>query len=142
MTPEQNEIVRETWSHVTPIADTAAKLFYDRLFEIDPTTRPLFKADDLPEQRRKLMQTLDQLVRGLDHLDDLVPVIEELGRRHVRYGVLDAHYDTVGAALLWTLEQGLGAHWTPEAQTAWTDVYTLTAGVMRNAAGDSPTASA
>lgn len=142
MTPEQNEIVRETWSHVAPIADTAAKLFYERLFEIDPTARPLFKADDLPEQRRKLMQTLDQLVRGLDHLDDLVPVIEELGRRHVRYGVRDAHYDTVGAALLWTLEQGLGARWTPEARAAWTDVYTLTAGVMRNAAGDSPTASA
>ncbi len=142
MTPEQNEIVQETWSRVAPIADTAAKLFYDRLFEIDPTTRSLFKAENLPEQRRKLMQTLDQLVKGLDRLEDLVPTIEELGRRHVRYGVRDAHYDTVGAALLWTLEQGLGAHWTPEAQAAWTDVYTLTAGVMRNAAGEGPTAAA
>lgn len=140
MTPEQNEIVQETWSRVSPIADTAAKLFYDRLFEIDPTTRPLFKAENLPEQRRKLMQTLDQLVRGLDRLDDLVPVIEELGRRHVRYGVRDDHYDTVGAALLWTLEQGLGAHWTPEAQAAWTEIYTLTAGVMRNAASEGATA--
>lgn len=139
MTPEQNKIVQKTWSRVAPIADTAAKLFYDRLFEIDPSTRPLFKADGLPEQRRKLMQTLDQLVKGLDRLDDIVPVIEELGRRHVRYGVREAHYDSVGAALLWTLEQGLGAHWTPEAEAAWTDVYTLTAGAMRNAAREGPT---
>lgn len=141
MKPEQTEIVRETWSRVAPIADTAAKLFYDRLFEIDPTTRPLFKDDSLPEQRRKLMQTLDQLVRGLDHLDELVPVIEELGRRHVQYGVREAQYDSVGAALLWTLEQGLGAHWTAEARDAWTAVYALTAGVMLGAAKDSQAAS-
>lgn len=140
MTPKQTEIVKQTWSRVAPIADTAATLFYDRLFELDPTTRPLFKAENLPEQRRKLMQTLDQLVRGLDRLDDLVPAIEELGRRHVGYGVRAAHYDTVGAALLWTLEQGLGEHWTPEAQAAWTDVYALTAGVMRNAASGGSTA--
>ena len=142
MTPEKKEIVQETWSQVAPIADTAAKLFYDRLFEIDPTTRQMFKADGLPEQRRKLMQTLDHLVRGLDRLDDLVPVIEELGRRHVGYGVRDDHYDSVGAALLWTLEQGLGTQWTPEAKAAWTDVYALTAGVMRSAAGKGPASAA
>ena len=142
MTPEKKEIVQETWSQVAPIADTAAKLFYDRLFEIDPTTRQMFKADGLPEQRRKLMQTLDHLVRGLDRLDDLVPVIEELGRRHVGYGVRDDHYDSVGAALLWTLEQGLGTQWTPEAKAAWTDVYALTAGVMRSAAGNGPPSAA
>lgn len=134
MTPEQTRIVRETWSQVAPIADQASQLFYDRLFEIDPSTKPLFRADGLAEQRRKLMQTLDQLVRGLDRLDDLVPVIQDLGRRHVAYGVRDAHYDSVGAALLWTLERGLGTDWTDEAKGAWTEVYTLTADVMRGAA--------
>lgn len=142
MTPEQTAIVRETWTRVTPIADTAATLFYNRLFEIDPSTRPLFKADGLAEQRRKLMQTLDQLVQGLDRIDDLLPAIEDLGRRHVRYGVRESHYGSVGTALLWTLEQGLGAHWTDEARDAWTAVYALTAGVMLGAANDSRAASA
>ena len=142
MTPEQTAIVRATWSQVSPIADQAAVMFYDRLFEIDPSTEPLFKADGLPEQRRKLMQTLDHLVQGLDRIEDLVPAIQDLGRRHVAYGVRDAHYDSVGAALLWTLERGLGDHWTPEAKGAWTEVYTLTAGVMRDAAAAQATATA
>ena len=136
MNQDQKDVVRETWALVTPIADTAATLFYDRLFEIDPTTRPLFHDDRMAEQRRKLMQTLDQLVRGLDSLETLTPAIEDLGRRHVRYGVRDAHYDSVGAALLWTLEQGLGARWTSEARDAWRAVYGLTAGVMQQAARD------
>lgn len=140
MTKEGNDIVRESWARVMPIADTAASLFYDRLFEIDPTTRPLFKSEDLSEQRRKLMQTLDLLVNGLDHLDDLVPAIEALGRRHLRYGVQDAHYGSVGQALLWTLEQGLGEHWTPEARAAWTELYGLAAGVMQKAAKDAEAA--
>jgi len=140
MTKEGNDIVRDSWARVMPIADTAASLFYDRLFEIDPTTRPLFKSEDLSEQRRKLMQTLDLLVNGLDRLDDLVPAIEALGRRHLRYGVQDAHYGSVGEALLWTLEQGLGEHWTPEARAAWTELYGLAAGVMQKAAKDAEAA--
>lgn len=134
MTPEQTTIVQETWKQVAPIADRAAGLFYDRLFEIDPTTRPMFRSTDLAEQRRKLMQVLAAAVEGLDRLDTLVPEVEALGRRHVAYGVCDAHYQSVGTALLWTLEQGLGPSWTEDAAAAWTEAYALLSGVMRGAA--------
>jgi hemoglobin-like flavoprotein len=127
--------VKETWQKVVPIADTAASLFYDRLFEIDATTRPLFKAANLAEQRRKLIQALTMVVQGLDRPEALVPTLTDLGRRHVRYGVKDSHYDTVGAALLWTLEQGLGSGWTEEVEAAWSGAYALVADVMRRAAG-------
>ena len=113
------------------MADAAARLFYDRLFEIDPTTRPLFKTIDLADQRRKLIQ-LTVVVQGLDHLEALVPMIANLGRRHSQFGVIDAHYDTVGPALLWTLEQGLGSDWTPEVKVAWSCAYALLADVMRS----------
>ena len=134
MTPEQKALVKETWQKVAPMADAAARLFYDRLFEIDATTRPLFKNTNLPEQRRKLVQALMLVVQGLDHLELIVPTFAELGRRHARIGVTDSHYDTVGAALLWMLEQRLGSGWTPEAKAAWSGAYALLAGVMRRAA--------
>ena len=134
MNKEQIDLVRDTWAMVMPIADTAATLFYDRLFEIDPATRPLFQDDGMAEQRRKLMQTLDYLVQGLDNLEALIPAIEDLGRRHVHYGVRDSHYDSVGAALLWTLEQGLGEHWSAEAGDAWGTLYGVTADIMKRAA--------
>lgn len=140
MNQDQKDVIRRTWALVTPIADIAATLFYDRLFEIDPPTRLLFRAEGLDEQRSKLMQTLDALVRGLDQLEDLAPVLEELGRRHVRYGVQDAHYDSVGAALLWTLERGLGANWSDEAREAWSEVYGLASGIMKQAAQDAHSA--
>jgi hemoglobin-like flavoprotein len=136
MTPAQKNLVQSTWSKVVPIADTAAKMFYDRLFEIDPSTRPLFRSTDLAEQRRKLLQVLSAAIAGLDKLEDLVPIVETLGRKHAGYGVKDAHYDSVGAALLWTLEQGLGAAWNAETATAWTEVYGILAGVMRRAQKD------
>jgi hemoglobin-like flavoprotein len=136
MTPEQKALVKETWQKVAPTADAAAQLFYDRLFEIDATTRPLFKTTNLPEQRRKLLQALTLVVQGLDHLEVIVPTFAELGRRHARIGVTDGHYDTVGAALLWMLEQRLGSGWTPEAKAAWSGAYALLAGVMRGAAGE------
>lgn len=134
MTPAQTVIVQATWKQVLPIADTAADLFYDRLFEIDPTTRPLFKAETLPEQKRKLMTMLSTVVGGLTRPDQIIPAAEALARRHVDYGVTGTQYDSVGAALLWTLERGLGPAWTTEAQEAWTAAYTLLAGVMRKAA--------
>ena len=135
MPPEQRALVKETWRKVAPMADAAARLFYDRLFEIDSTTRPLFQID-LADQRRKLIQALTMVVQGLDHLETLVPTIADLGRRHAQFGVTDAHYDTVGAALLWTLEQGLGSAWTPEVKVAWSCAYALLADVMRGAAGE------
>lgn len=136
MKVEHKEVVRETWKQVTPDADAAAALFYARLFEIDPTTQPLFKGLDLAEQRRKLVASLAMAVNGLDDLETLVPVIQDLGRRHADYGVTDMQYDSVGSALLWTLEQGLGEAWTPQAAEAWTEVYQLLAKVMLDAASE------
>src|SRR5262249_30342077 len=125
MTPEQKRLVRDTWKQVVPVADAAAGMFYHRLFEIDPTTRKLFRATDMVAQRKKLLQTLAFAIGGLDNLDALVSKVEDLGRRHAGYGVTDTQYDSVGAALLWTLEQGLGHAWTPPVAAAWTEVYRL-----------------
>jgi hemoglobin-like flavoprotein len=141
MTPEQRQLVADTWKQVAPIADTAANLFYSRLFEIDPSTRKLFRATDMAAQRKKLLQTLSFVINGLDHLDVLVSKVEDLGRRHAGYGVTDAHYESVGAALLWTLEQGLGRAWTPAVASAWTEVYGMLSGIMRNAAARTDVAS-
>ena len=134
MTPEQTRLVRDTWKQVVPVADGAAGMFYYRLFEIDPTTRKLFRATDMVAQRKKLLQTLAFAIGGLDDLDALASKVEDLGRRHAGYGVTDAQYDSVGAALLWTLEQGLGPAWTPPVAAAWSEVYRLLSGIMRNAA--------
>lgn len=136
MTPDQKRLVRETWDQVTPIADSAAKLFYDRLFETDPSVRRLFRDTDMAAQRDKLVATLASVVQNLDYLEILVPTIEDLGRRHVGYGVTDAHYDSVGAALLWTLEQGLCVAWTPDVEAAWTAAYGTVSGIMRRAAAE------
>ena len=134
MTPEQKTLVKSTFASVVPIADLAAVLFYQRLFMLDPSLQPMFGNADMTEQRRKLMAALAAVVGGLDNLATLVPVLENLGRSHVRYGVVDSHYETVGSALLWALEQGLKEAWTPQVKTAWTAAYGTVAGVMRNAA--------
>ena len=133
VTLRQIELVQGTFDVIAPIADDAAALFYRRLFEIDPSLRAMFKGD-MAEQRRKLMQMLTAAVKGLPRLDRLVPVVQELGRRHATYGVADDHYDTVGAALLWTLEKGLGDAFTDEAREAWATVYSLLATTMKHAA--------
>jgi hemoglobin-like flavoprotein len=133
MTPKDKVLVQQTFPLVVPIADQAAALFYGRLFELDPTLKALFKID-MREQGGKLMQMLGLAVTELDALDELVPMVESLGRRHASYGVKDGDYDTVGSALLWTLEQGLGAAFTPEVKTAWTAVYQLLASAMKGAA--------
>ena len=133
LTLKQIELVQSTFAIIAPIADDAAALFYRRLFEIDPSLELMFKGD-MAEQRRKLMQMLTAAVKGLPRLDRLVPVVEDLGRRHAGYGVADEHYDTVGAALLWTLEKGLGSAFTPECKEAWATVYGLLATTMKNAA--------
>lgn len=135
MTPEQKTLVQESFGKVAPIADQAAALFYGRLFEMDPAIKPMFKTD-LETQGKKLMQVLATAVNGLDDLDALVPVVQELGRRHVAYGVKDEHYDTVGGALLWTLEQGLGEGFTPEVKAAWSSVYGIIATTMKAAAAE------
>ncbi len=137
MTPEQKQLVQHNWAMAVPNADAVAQLFYQRLFKLDPGIETLFVGSDMAAQRGKLIQALQLAVAGLDDLDSLVPVLEELGRRHQSYGVEDGHYDAVGAALLWTLERGLGQAWTREAQTAWTEAYGLLAGAMRPAGSGS-----
>lgn len=142
MDAQTKQLVQDSWTQVEPIADVAATLFYDRLFTLDPALRPLFPATDLGEQKKKLMQTLTIAVRSLDRLDQLVPALEALGRRHAGYGVEDAHYDTVGQALLWTLEQGLGAAFTPAVRNAWAETYALVASVMQRASREAEAAPA
>ena len=126
----QKELVQTSFAQVRPIAETAAALFYRRLFELDPTLRPLFKGD-LEEQGRKLMDMLGVAVKGLDRPEALLPALANLGRRHAGYGVKERDYETVGEALLWTLEQGLGPSFTPEVREAWATVYRLVADTMR-----------
>lgn len=118
---------------VVPIAPQAATIFYDKLFAHDPSLRYLFK-EDLTEQKAHLIQTLDVAVRSLTNLDELVPVLERLGQRHVIYGVRDEHYATVGAALLETLAVGLDDAFTPQVKEAWGAVYGVMADVMKKAA--------
>jgi hemoglobin-like flavoprotein len=132
MTPLQITLVQSTFAKVAPISKTAAKLFYDRLFELDPSLRRLFKGD-IEEQGRKLMQVLGFAVGSLNDTAALLPAVSALGERHSRYGVLDQHYDTVGAALLWTLEKGLGDAFTPPVKAAWTQTYSTLAQVMKEA---------
>jgi hemoglobin-like flavoprotein len=132
MTPQQIELVQTSFKKVVPIAGTAADLFYDRLFEIAPDVRPMFP-QDLKEQKVKLMAMLGTAVTNLHRLDEILPAVKALGQRHKGYGVSDAHYAPVGAALLWTLEKGLGPDFTPEVKAAWTETYTALAGVMTTA---------
>ena len=133
MTPDQVRLVQDSFAKVRPIAGTAADLFYGRLFELAPPVRALFP-DDMTEQKQKLMAMLGLAVANLGHPDTVVPALRELGRKHVAYGTQPAHYAPVGAALLWTLEQGLGPDFTPEVRAAWTETYALVAGVMQEAA--------
>ncbi len=131
------ELVQTSFESVKPIAVTAAEIFYNKLFELDPNLRPLFPAaneDKMKEQGNKLMTMLSGAVAGLSNIEALVPVLQDLGKRHVAYRVEKSHYDTVGAALLGTLSTGLGDDFTPEVEKAWTDVYGVMSSVMIDAA--------
>jgi hemoglobin-like flavoprotein len=133
MTPEDQTLVRESFAKVVPIAPQAAAMFYDRLFMLDPSLRPLFKGD-MAEQGRKLMAMIGTAVANLDKLETIMPAVQDLGRRHRGYGVQPQYYDTVAEALLWTLQQGLGDGFTPPVRAAWTQAYTVLATVMQEAA--------
>ncbi len=129
MTPEEIALVQNSFSKVAPISQQAAALFYGRLFEIAPEVKPMFRGD-IKEQGKKLMGTLAVVVGGLTDLPAILPAASKLAKIHVGYGVAAAHYRPVGAALLWTLEQGLGEGWTPELAGAWTTAYTLVSQYM------------
>jgi hemoglobin-like flavoprotein len=129
MTPDQVTLVQQSFARVAPISETAAVLFYDRLFEIAPSVVPMFPTD-MKEQRKKLMATLAVVVGGLSNLDAVLPAASALAKRHVSYGAKPEHYPVVGAALLWTLEKGLGDGWTPDVAAAWTAAYGTLSGYM------------
>ena len=133
MTLKQKQLVQNTWEKVLPISETAATLFYGRLFELDPSTRSLFKQTNMPEQGKKLMYMIGMVVNGLNVLDQLIPAVSNLGRRHMTYGVTNEHYASVGRALIWALEQGLGADFTAEVKEAWTTAYDVLTDAMKNA---------
>lgn len=133
MTVTQKELVRSSYAQVAAVADTAAELFYARLFELDPGLRRLFKGE-AQAQGRKLVQMIGLAVAGLDRWHALAPALRELGRRHESYGVREEDYETVGAALLWALEQGLGPSFTPQVRAAWVAVYAKITSAMLHAA--------
>jgi hemoglobin-like flavoprotein len=130
MTSEQTTLVQTSFAKVAPIADAAATLFYDRLFELNPSLRGLFN-DDLREQRIKLMAMLTTAVNNLHQWETLAPDVKRLGLRHVGYGVKPRDYDTVGAALIDTLQKGLGEAFTPPVRDAWIACYTTIAAEMQ-----------
>jgi hemoglobin-like flavoprotein len=137
MTPQQIALVQDSFRKVVPIADTAAMMFYARLFELDPSLRKLFKGD-MKKQGMMLMSMIASAVRGLTDQNALIPVLTALGRRHGGYGVVDGHYTTVAEALLWTLQQGLGDEFTAETREAWVAAYSLMASVMQQGGREQP----
>lgn len=135
VTEAQIEIVQDSFAKVVPIAGPASIMFYDRLFEVRPDFRDLFP-ESMEDQRGKLMSTLATVVQGLHEVDEIIVAVRALGRRHVGYNVKDADYGPVGEALLWTLEQGLGAAWTDDVKEAWIAAYTMLSEQMIDAANE------
>ncbi len=135
MTPEKIQLVQDSFKKVVPIAPQAADIFYARLFEIAPNVRPMFP-DDMSNQKDKLMGMLGTAVNNLHQVETIIPAVQELGRKHVEYGVKDEHYKPVGEALIYTLEKGLGEEFTPEVKEAWVTTYTTLEGVMTAAAAE------
>jgi hemoglobin-like flavoprotein len=133
MTPKQVDLVQRSWRAVAPVGDTAAELFYGKLFSLDPNLRGLFR-NDLRDQGRSLTAMISVAVHGLARPERILYAVQQLGRRHAAYGVQPAHYETVALALLWMLEQVLGEAYTPEVREAWTETYNLLAKAMRDAA--------
>jgi hemoglobin-like flavoprotein len=129
-------LVQRTWDMMAPIADEASRMFYDRLFELDPSLRAMFANANMDEQRQKVVQTITVAVHSLGRLHELMPAVEELGRKHAGYGVKKRHYATAGAALFDMLEWGLGDAFTAEARESWTNTYTTLAEAMQRAGSD------
>ena len=131
MTPEREQLVRDTWKRFEPKAADHARYFYDKLFELDPETTAMFSRANMDLQRHRLMESLGILIAELDDPEQLVTDLVVMGKRHVAYGVRDSDYDAAGVALLWTLEKALGPDFTPDARAAWTEAYQWIASVMR-----------
>jgi len=135
LTEKQKKLVRDSFSSAERMSEVVGLIFYQRLFELDPSVRPMFQ-HNIEEQSKKLMATLKMVVDGLEQSSELIASIRSLGRRHIQYGVKDRHYDTVGEALIWALEKGLGPQFSAEARSAWLSVYTWLAMTMKEAAAE------
>ena len=134
MIPERRQLIAESWKSLSPNGAAVGAIFYRRLFEIDPTLRPMFSGVTMTDQIHKLVTMLDLVVHWLDLPERLVPVLKQLGERHAKYGVVEEHYGKFGTALLGTLEEGLGDKFTPELRSAWTEAFLLISSLMRRGA--------
>lgn len=134
MTPQQIAAVRESWTRLLPIQDTAAELFYQRLFRVYPEVEPLFKGD-MQEQGEKLMKLLGKAVDFLDDTDALIEPLKQAGRAHRSYGVKQEDYEKVADCLFWTLEEGLGKAFDSFTRESWAETYAAVSGIMIQGAG-------
>jgi len=132
VTDDQIELVQLSFRQIMRRREAVAEQFYNRLFELDPSLRPLFRGD-MTRQRHDLMVTLSVLIGSLRSIDGLVPSIQALARRHVAFGARPEHFQTVGAALVWALSQHLGDAFTNEVESAWLAVYDTLASTMQSA---------
>ena len=133
MTPRQKALVRDSLERLLPISETAAELFYARLFYLDSSLRHLFKVD-FQEQAHKFMSMIQLLVSDLERPSELRTTVSQLGLRHNDYGVKASHYDTVGEALIWAIDKSMGRQATPELHAAWVEFYGMVSGEMKNTA--------
>lgn len=134
LSQEEKQLIRDSFAKVAPHKDRAGVIFYDRLFQLDPSLREMFHRAPIETQAQKLMQVFGWVVERLDHVKELKAELDELGRKHVEYGVKSDHYALVGSSLVWTLKQALGADFKPEAEAAWIELYTYLSGRMDDAA--------
>ncbi len=139
MTPRQIELVQSSWLKVTPNSDHLAELFYGRLFQFNPSLRPLFDVD-LKNQGKRLMVTLNLAVISLTNLRTMMPAVQHLGRRHAKYQVSEGSYAAVGQALFWTLEKCLGDDFTDDVEEAWKIAYATISRAMVDACRESESA--
>jgi len=133
MTPKQIDLVKKSWDLVLPLASTAGPLFYQKLFELDPALKHLFNKP-IDQQVNKLFAALTFAIKGLDDITLIVATVEALGIKHLDYGIKDKDYETVGTALMWTLDKALGDSYTEELEAAYIAVYTALANIMNDAA--------
>lgn len=133
MTTKNIDLVKNSWALVAAMdMETVGGLFYNRLFEIAPGVKPMFKNNSIPEQSKKLLTMLSYVIAKLDKLEDIIGEVKKLAQRHQGYNVQAAHYTAVGDALIWTLDKGLGERWNDELSTAWVEVYTVLSNAMIN----------
>jgi NAD(P)H-flavin reductase/hemoglobin-like flavoprotein len=124
--------MRANFAKAAATGDEAPLYFYSHLFLAHPETRQLFPVS-MAHQRDRLFAALGDVVARVDDLEALVPILQQLGRDHRKFGTLAAHYPAVGSSLLATLEH-FDDEWTPELAKSWSEAYDVVATVMIEAA--------